>query len=199
MYLRSPNMYTIKAILILDCSGRKILTKYYDQHILSSLKEQSNLETGLVSKCTKEDKGVLGGNEGVMGGNVMAWKKFSVVYKSNADLYFYVLGNESENMMLLDSVLLCVYGSISKVLRKQVDKQTLMNNIEMVMLIVDEAVDRGIVLETDSNNLLDKISLKTDNFPNGEQTLAQIMESAKQQLMESAKQQLHQYKASFFR
>lgn len=41
------------------------------------------------------------------------------------------------------SVLNCVYDSISLILRKNVEKRSLLENLDIVMLAVDEICDRG--------------------------------------------------------
>ena len=41
----------------------------------------------------------------------------TVLYKSNVDLFFYVMGGSHENELMLMSVLNCLYDSISQVLR----------------------------------------------------------------------------------
>ena len=71
------------------------------------------------------------------------------LYKSNVDLFFYVIGSGNENELLLMSVLDCLYNTISSILRKNVDKRALTSNMEFVLLAMDEMIDRGIILEED--------------------------------------------------
>ena len=71
------------------------------------------------------------------------------LYKSNVDLFFYIIGSGQENELLLMSVLDCLYNTVSNILRKNVDKRALCSNMEFVLLAVDEMIDRGIILEED--------------------------------------------------
>ena len=71
------------------------------------------------------------------------------LYKSNVDLFFYVIGSGNENELLLMSVLDCLYNTVSNILRKNVDKRALTSNMEFVLLAMDEMIDRGIILEED--------------------------------------------------
>jgi hypothetical protein len=75
---QAPTLYTIKGILILDNDGRRILGNYYDT--FPSLKEQTAFEKSLFAKTSKANSEVL-----MLDG-------LTVLYKSNVDLYFYVLG-----------------------------------------------------------------------------------------------------------
>lgn len=65
------------------------------------------------------------------------------VYRSNVDLFFYVIGSAQENELLLVNVLNCLYDSFSTVLRKNVEKKALLDNIDMAFLILDEICDDG--------------------------------------------------------
>jgi len=104
------------------------------------------------------------------------------LYKTNVDLFFYVIGSAHENELVLMSVLDCVYNSISQILRKNVDRRSLLDNLEIVMLALDEMVDNGIVLEADPATLVARVALRADDIPLGEQTVAQVLQSAKEQL-----------------
>ena len=98
----------------------------------------------------------------------------TVLYKSNVDLYFYVLGGAHENELLLMSVLNCVYDSISQIMRKNVEKRALFENLDIIMLALDEICDGGIVLESDPQEVVNRVALRTDDIPLGEQTVAQV-------------------------
>ena len=53
------------------------------------------------------------------------------LYKSSVDLFFYVIGSGQENELLLMSVLDCLFNSCSGILRKNVDKKSLCDNMEV--------------------------------------------------------------------
>lgn len=65
------------------------------------------------------------------------------VYRSNVDLFFYVIGSAQENELILVNVLNCLYDSVSVVLRKNVEKKALLDNIDIALLILDEICDDG--------------------------------------------------------
>jgi coatomer subunit zeta len=47
------SLYSIKAILILDQDGKRILGKYYDKQLFQQEKEQSTFEKNLFQKTHK--------------------------------------------------------------------------------------------------------------------------------------------------
>ena len=157
-----PTLYTIKGILILDNDGRRVLANYYDKDNFPTLKEQSAFEKSLFSKTSKSNAEVV-----LLDGMV-------VLHRSNVDLFFYVIGSQSENELLLLSALNCVYDSVSQILRKNVEKRALFENLDIVLLAMDEICDGGIFLESDPNAVVSRVAIRTDDIPIGEQTVAQV-------------------------
>ena len=72
------------------------------------------------------------------------------------------------------SVLNCVYDSISQILRKNVERKSLFDNLDVVMLAIDEICDGGILLEADPTAVAARVAIRTDDIPLGEQTVAQV-------------------------
>ena len=50
-----PSLYNIKAIMIMDNDGSRLLAKYYDDTIYPSLREQKNFEKLVFDKTHKAD------------------------------------------------------------------------------------------------------------------------------------------------
>ena len=159
---QAPTLYTVKGILILDNDGKRILANYYDKNAFPSVKEQTAFEKSLFQKTSKAN------------GEILMLDGFTVLYKSNVDLFFYVLGSQKENELLLMSVLSCVYDSVSQILRKNVEKRAVYENLDIIMLALDEICDNGVVLEADPNAVANRVALRTDDIPLGEQTVAQV-------------------------
>ncbi|KAK4006307.1 hypothetical protein OUZ56_011461 [Daphnia magna] len=169
-HVLEPSLYVIKGIAILDNDGKRILAKYYDPNTLSTAKEQKVFEKNLFNKTHRANT------------EIIMLENMTCVYKSNVDLYFYVMGSNHENELILVSVLNCLYDSISQILRKNVEKRSLMENLDVVMLALDEICDSGIILESDPTAISYRVALRNDDIPIGEQTVAQVLQSAKEQL-----------------
>ncbi|CAF4452008.1 unnamed protein product, partial [Rotaria sp. Silwood2] len=58
-------------------------------------------------------------------------------------------------------------------LRKNVEKRHLYDNLDLVMLTLDEICDDGIILETDPILITQRVQLRQDDIPLGEQTVSQ--------------------------
>ncbi|CAF0733829.1 unnamed protein product [Brachionus calyciflorus] len=163
-----PSLYTIKAILILDNDGNRLIGKYYD-NTFSSIKEQVDFEKILFNKTHKAN------------GEIIMLDNLTIVYRSIVDLFFYVIGSTSDNEIMLVSVLNCLYDSISQILRKNMEKKYLFDYMDAVELTVDEICDNGILMETDPTAIAQRAGLK-DDVPLGEQTVMDVVKSARDQL-----------------
>lgn len=87
--------------------------------------------------------------------------------------------------------------------RGSVDKKTVLENLDLSLLAIDEVVDRGLILETDPATVAQRASmagaevemggggvgglggLAAAGGPLSEQTLSKVMASAKEQLARS--------------
>uniref|UniRef100_A0A672SEN5 Coatomer subunit zeta n=1 Tax=Sinocyclocheilus grahami TaxID=75366 RepID=A0A672SEN5_SINGR len=121
--------YPLKCLYIKDTIME--LCTYYDPELYPSMKEQKNFETNVFNKTHKAD------NE------IAFLEGMTIVYKSSIDLFFYVVGSAQENELMLMAVLNCLFESLSQMLRKNVEKRTLLDNMDGVFLVVDEIIDGG--------------------------------------------------------
>ncbi|CAK7291862.1 Coatomer subunit zeta-2 [Vulpes lagopus] len=159
--LREPSLYTIKAVFILDNDGHRLLAKYYDD-TFPSLKEQMAFEKNVFNKTSRTDSEIA-----FFGG-------MTIVYKSSIDLFLYVVGSSNENELMLMSVLTCLFESLSHVLRKNVEKRWLLENMDGAFLVLDEIVDGGVILESDAQQVIQKVNFRADDSSLTEQSVAQV-------------------------
>lgn len=129
--LQEPTLFTIKGMLILDNDGNRILAKYYDKNTFPTIKEQKAYEKNLFNKTHRANAEII-----MLDG-------LTCVYKSNVDLFFYVMGGTHENELILMSVLNCLFDSVSLILKKNVEKRAVLENLDIVMLAFDEICDGG--------------------------------------------------------
>ncbi|XP_071264889.1 coatomer subunit zeta-1-like isoform X1 [Salvelinus alpinus] len=177
-----PSLYTVKAVFILDNDGNRLLSKYYDKELYPSMKEQKNFEKNVFNKTHKADTDEIAFVEGM-----------TIVYKCSIDLFFYVAGSAQENELMLMAVLNCLFESLGQILRKNVERRCLLDNMDGVFLVVDEIIDGGVILESDPQQVIQKVNYRADENPLSEQSVAQhitdklamtsnIMQSAKEQI-----------------
>ncbi|XP_009890512.1 PREDICTED: coatomer subunit zeta-2, partial [Charadrius vociferus] len=93
--------------------------------------------------------------------------------RSSVDLCVYVVGGCQENELMLSAVLACLLDTLGHLLRKEVEKRWLLDNMEGTFLVVDEIVDRGVILESDPQQVIQRLSLRVDDNPPSEQSMSQ--------------------------
>ncbi|XP_015217876.1 coatomer subunit zeta-2 isoform X1 [Lepisosteus oculatus] len=176
-----PSLYTVKAVFILDNDGNRLLAKYYDPDLYPSMKEQKNFERNVFNKTHKTDS------------EIAFLEGMTIVYKTSIDLFFYVVGSAQENELMLMAVLNCLFDTLSLMLRKNVEKRCLLDNMDGVFLVVDEIIDGGVILESDPQQVIQKVNFRVDENPLSEQSVAQhisqklamtsgVLQSAKDQI-----------------
>jgi hypothetical protein len=74
---------------ILDNDGNRILAKYYDKNVFATAKEQKAFEKNLFSKTHRANAEII-----MLDG-------LTCVYRSNVDLFFYVMGSSHENEVFI--------------------------------------------------------------------------------------------------
>uniref|UniRef100_A0A0A1XK42 Coatomer subunit zeta n=1 Tax=Zeugodacus cucurbitae TaxID=28588 RepID=A0A0A1XK42_ZEUCU len=161
-FMMEPTLNLIKGMCIMDNDGNRILAKYYDKNVLPTVKDQKVFEKNLFSKTHRSNTEII-----MLDG-------LTCVYKSNVDLFFYVMGSAYENELILLSVLNCLYDTINLILKKNVEKRLVLDNLEIIMLAFDEICDGGVILDADPMSVIKRVDLRNDDIPIAEQTVAQV-------------------------
>lgn len=66
-----------------------------------------------------------------------------MLYKHSLDVIFYILGGTNENELMLHSALIAFFDALSMLVRNQVEKRAVLENLDMVILCLDETIDDG--------------------------------------------------------
>ncbi|KAM4855536.1 coatomer subunit zeta-2-like [Urocitellus parryii] len=69
----------------------------------------------------------------------------TIVYKSSIDLFLYVVGSSHEN--------------------ENVEKRWLLENMDGAFLVLGEIVDGSVILESDPQQVIQKVNFRADDSP----------------------------------
>ncbi|KAI3387819.1 hypothetical protein SNEBB_009705 [Seison nebaliae] len=173
-----PTLYTVKAIIVLDNEGSRIIGKYFDDYIFPTIKEQRAFEKNLFKKTFRSNAEIL------------LFDELSIVLQTSVDLHFYVVGSTSVNEGMLKTVLSCFVDSLGILLHDSTEKKTLMTNLDVVLLALDEVCDNGIILETESRHVVDRVGRRDEGITSSsltggttEQVVTQLLRTAKDQML----------------
>ena len=67
-------------------------------------------------------------------------------------------------------------------LRKNVEKRQMFKQLDGIYLAIDEICDGGIIMEVEPQCVIDKVAIRNDDIPLTEQTVAQVLQAAKDQI-----------------
>ncbi|GAA5887839.1 hypothetical protein JCM6882_000772 [Rhodosporidiobolus microsporus] len=152
------HLNSITAVLLIDNESNRILARYYQpahadpknptqfKHLFQSLKDQRAFEAQVWEKTRKQN------------GDILLLDNHLILYKQSLDLTFYVVGPAVENELMLHTALVAFYDAVALLLRHQVEKRSILENLDLVVLALDEAIDDGIVLETDPIAIASRVS-----------------------------------------
>lgn len=81
-----------------------------------------------------------------MKGDLFQFDNNLVLFKSSYDVYLFVIAPERENELMIHSFLQSLYDTLTVLLQSQIDKRTILDNLDLVTIAIDESVDDGYVL-----------------------------------------------------
>jgi len=168
---------------VLDGDGKRVVARYYKNQY-ATLQEETAFEKKLYDKTMRSNAKTEA--EIVMFDNMIC------VYRNSADVWFYVVGSHTENELILVSALSALHDALSAALRTPPEKRNLMDNFDTLLLIIDELIDGGMILELDSNAIVNRVGMKgSDGGASGpdpsftEQSFNTMFASAREQIARS--------------
>ncbi|XP_008788080.2 coatomer subunit zeta-2-like [Phoenix dactylifera] len=169
---------TVKSILLLDSEGKRVAVKYYTDD-WSTHSAKLAFEKSVFTKTQKTNAR----NEA----EIVMFDGYIVVYKFIQDLHFFLIGGDDENELILAAVLQGFFDAVGLLLRNNVDKKSALENLDLILLCLDEIVDRGIILETEGSVIAGKVATSGLDSAGSltEQTISQALATAREHLARS--------------
>ena len=170
---------TISGVVVTDSDGKRIAAKYYNMN-LKNFKAESDFESR-IHNLTKNSRIITRGDA-----DMITVDNYMLVFRMKHDVLIHVLAPNYENELLALRVLHTIEESLTTLLHNQVSKKTLVENLDLVLLAIDEIIDDGLILEDDPSLVSSRVAMNnsTDGMDNGEvitQSLAQAFQSSKDQ------------------
>ena len=94
----------------------------------------------------------FGGTRYALGntGDIILYDGRLAVYKHSLDLIFYLIANQDENELMINAALSAFSDAVHMLLRNQVEKRAVLENLDLVLLCLDETIDEGYVISHSS-------------------------------------------------
>lgn len=126
-------------------------SKYYNKTEFPSHSAQVEFENRLLKK-TKATTAI--------DTDVLSVDNFIAIMRPGVDVSIYVVGADTENELILTTVLYSFYDALSALLRGQLDRRTLLDNLALVLLTMDELIDGGKILEIDPSAIANRVLMR---------------------------------------
>lgn len=140
---------SIKAIIILQIDGKRVLSKYYDENLAQKQFEKKLYDRAKTPKAKDE---------------IIVVDDVLVLHKFITDTHVFVAGGRDENPLVLDSVLNCLAEVIMKFeSTERLSGNTVLNNLSRVIMALDEICEGGIIMETDPDIVSKRIPTPGDD------------------------------------
>ncbi|GMI04133.1 hypothetical protein TrVE_jg7015 [Triparma verrucosa] len=174
--MSAPLIPSITALILLSSDGSRLSSKYYSQFMLHpngpNSPETLALRTAFEKQLHKKSRGKNGEIE------ILTIDSTTACYVQTSDLKIFLTSPSTESELVLSYVLEGFYSALQMVLHNQVDKRTVLDNLELLMLLIDELSDGGRILETNPQNLAERVLMKQpgeagEGTPIGELTIGQ--------------------------
>src|SRR3989338_7472526 len=115
-------LYTIKCVVMLDSTGSRVFSKYYDRATFDSAQKETQFEQALFEKTRRSSSEIL------------IFDNCLVVHRSLLDVIVFFVGNIDENELLITSSLNTFVETLHALFRNQVDKRTTLENLDYALL-----------------------------------------------------------------
>jgi hypothetical protein len=142
---------SVSAIILLDGDGKRVVVRYYKSNFASSTEELA-FEKKLFDKTLRTNAKAEA--------EIIILDGLVSVYRNSSDLWMYVVGTQSENELILATVLTALHDALLSLLRGTPDKRLALDNYDTLLVTIDEMIDAGMILETDAAAIVNRVGMK---------------------------------------
>ena len=86
--------------------------------------------------------------------------EFILVCKINKDVAVFIGADQDDNECILANVLEILEECLENITKNNVTKKTVMENYQQLALMIDEMIDEGIIINTDSESIENRVYMR---------------------------------------
>ena len=140
---------SISSVVILDADGERIAARYYTPQY-NTLALQQAFEKSLLGKAIKEQT--------MDEADIVIFDGLITVFRGGKDVFLFVTGDQDENEIILVDVLNALHSALSSLM--PVDRRSMMDKLDVVLLALDELVDGGVILEIEPSAIVNRVGMR---------------------------------------
>jgi uncharacterized membrane protein YgcG len=186
-----PLLPCINAILVLDGDGNRLAGKYYGdflsmkpimgvndkmppevrasntENLRSAFERQvQNKVTGIAARADAAEVVTVAGKIAVFCGGALAGQAPGA---GAGDVRIIVIGPPGESELVLAHVCEGMFDALANLMGGSTDRAMVLDNLELVLLLIDEMCDGGLILETSGAKLCNSVLLRDEDPSMGAQ------------------------------
>jgi len=138
----------IRSVIFYSNTGTRVTAQYYDSSIPEE--KRKTFEDDIYKRASED-----------YGAYIMQQDEFIVVFRKFEDILIFVIGDLKSNELLLDEVLDTIINALQLVFKK-VNSDSLIQQIDLLYLLLDETIEQGFIFEGDSEVVAARVLLKDD-------------------------------------
>ena len=144
----------INFIIFLDNDGNRLYSKFYDK--ISNTKEFE----------IKLSKFVINNNIQRNDVDIFIFENYTIVSKISPEIAIFIGSDENTNECLLvnfyDTLEYCLFN----IIENSLTKEKLLKNYDKIVVLIDELINDGLIMNINVDNIDKIIKLEDDNFNN---------------------------------
>ncbi|KAI5967673.1 RET3 [Candida margitis] len=161
------SLYTVSAFLILDNEGNRLYAKYYTPPTDNDHTNNNNNNNTKTAKSATSSKSTsqlkfeksLFSKINKVHQDILLYDNNLIVYKQINDTSLVLVSPINENECLMYSTLTNLVESLTILLNNTIDKTTVIENYDLVVLAIDETIDDGgIIIEYDPATIVSRVT-----------------------------------------
>ena len=144
----------INFIIFLDNNGNRLYSKFYDKNLQ---KNQKEFEINL-------SKFVINNNIQRNDVDIFIFDNYTIISKISPEIAIFIGSEENTNECLLvnfyDTLEYCLFN----IIENSLTKEKLLKNYDKIVILIDELINDGLIMNVNVDNIDKIIKLEDDNF-----------------------------------
>ncbi|KEG00791.1 coatomer subunit zeta, putative [Plasmodium vinckei vinckei] len=159
--------------------SKENINSFYEEtyNDLKTVDNQKQFEHDLVDKIKKMSSLI---NEI----EILVSNQYIILCLPINDIYIFIVGDENCNELVLYEVMKAIQDSLNNITNNNIGKKQLIDKLDSVFLLLDEIIDNGIIMETNSNIIVNRLYMNEGDIQDLT-SLNQAISSAKDNIIRS--------------